>query len=326
MFHFPEEVNLNGKRALVVGASRGIGEEIAKDLAKRGVRVALAATNMHAHLGGTTFDVATSIRAQGGIAHALTCNLAKPRQIPVMVDKAAELLGGIDYVIYVASALLPMTLEDMTKSPQDLMKKLPPMGPWSKFLMAARQWRRKLMKKESMAKWELTQAVNSTGAWLTFAAARAHLVASAKAGRNPHILTISPPYPIAPRWFGDMSLDTPNGFYAMCKQNMTLAMLANANALEGVAGNALWPEKITDTAATRSLERLIPGGNLIARSRKPAIMAHAVAVMVAQPSSYTGNTVLDRDVLSRAGVKNFDDYATVPGTPEHELVGDWFVD
>ena len=83
--------DLTGKRALITGASGGIGREIAKALAAAGARVALSGTRV-----GALEDVAKEIGADSPI---LPCNLSKLDEVDKLVPAAEAALGGLDILI-----------------------------------------------------------------------------------------------------------------------------------------------------------------------------------------------------------------------------------
>jgi short-subunit dehydrogenase len=82
------------KRALVTGASGGLGAALATKLASRGIEVWLAARRKE-----RLEEHAASIRAEGGAAHALPMDLARPDDVARAVEKLDEDSGGIDLVI-----------------------------------------------------------------------------------------------------------------------------------------------------------------------------------------------------------------------------------
>jgi citronellol/citronellal dehydrogenase len=135
------------------------------------------------------------------------------------------------------------------------------------------------------------------------------LIASAKAGRNPHILTLAPPLNLNPKWFKD------HVAYSIAKFGMSLCVLGMAEEFRdrGVAVNALWPVTVIATAAVR----MIPGAQeQTDHMRKPDIVADAAhAIFLRDARSTTGRFFLDEEVLREAGVGDFDAYAVAPGRP-----------
>ena len=137
-----------------------------------------------------------------------------------------------------------------------------------------------------------------------------------KRAANPHILALSPPLDLSPKWFG------PHVAYSMAKYGMSFCILAWAEEFRkaGIAANALWPRTGIATAAVN----MLGGEALMKQSRKPEIMADAAHVMLTQPSrAFTGQFCIDDLVLQAAGVKDFSHYAAVPGTTR--FMPDFFV-
>jgi len=143
-----------------------------------------------------------------------------------------------------------------------------------------------------------------------------HCIPHLKRGKNPHIITLSPPINITPKWLG------PHVAYTMTKFNMSMMALGWAAELkeDGVASNALWPRTTIDTAAVRNLL----GGEMLAKmSRTPDILADAVYHIVTKTNlAYTGNTFIDEEVLAKEGITDLSHYSVVPGA---QLYQDLFV-
>jgi citronellol/citronellal dehydrogenase len=164
-----------------------------------------------------------------------------------------------------------------------------------------------------MKRYDLMQSVNVRGTYLTSKLCLPHLVKAA----NPHILNLAPPLNLDPRWFA------PHLAYTMSKYGMSLCVLGMAAEFreQGVAVNALWPRTVIATAAVRNL---LGGEEIIARSRRPKIVADAAHVILTHPSrECSGNFFIDEQVLAAAGVTDFDQYAVTPGS---ELIPDFFLD
>ena len=163
-----------------------------------------------------------------------------------------------------------------------------------------------------MKRFDLMHQINTRG---TFACSQACLPHLQKAA-NPHILNISPPLHFEERWFSS------HVAYSMAKYGMSLCVLGMAGEFraKGVAVNALWPRTIIATAA---VQNLLGGDEVVRGSRTPAIVADAAHVILTRPSrEHTGQYFVDEDVLRSAGVTDFDQYQTAPGTP---LIPDFFV-
>jgi citronellol/citronellal dehydrogenase len=159
--------------------------------------------------------------------------------------------------------------------------------------------------------------VNVRGTFLCSQACLPHLRKAAAAGRDPNILTLSPPLNLDPKWF------RPHVAYTMAKYGMSMCVLGMGEEFraDGIGVNALWPRTIIATAALAMLPGL---ASQLDMTRKPEIMADAAhVVLTSDPRTTTGHFLIDEEVLRRAGVSDFDRYAVVPGTP---LLPDLFID
>jgi len=269
---------LKGKTLFITGASRGIGKEIALRAARDGANVVLAAKTADANpkLPGTIHTAAREIEEAGGKALPLQVDIRFEEQIALAAAKAAETFGGIDILVNNASAIsLTGTLET------------------------------------PMKRFDLMFGVNVRG---TFAASQALLPYLLK-GSNPHILNLSPPLSLDPKWFRNHCA------YTMAKYGMSLCVLGMSEEFRGagVAVNALWPKTVIATAAIA----LIPGVET-RYCRKPGIVADAAHAILARDSrSCTGNFFIDEEVLASEGVTDFSPYAVEPGSP---LLPDLFLD
>ena len=276
-------MSLAGKKIFVTGGSRDIGLAIAIRAAKDGAMIAIAAkTNEpNAKLPGTIHTAASEITAAGGKALAIQCDLRDENQISAAVDQAAKEFGGIDILINNASAInLTPTLQTPAK------------------------------------RFDLMFDVNVRGTFLTSQAVLPHLQESAKAGRNPHILTLSPPLSMKAKWFRN------HVAYTMAKYGMSMCVLGMAEEFkrEKIAVNALWPRTAIDTAALA----MIPGVDTAA-CRTPEILADAAYIILNRDSaSCSGNFFVDDEVLASEGITDLDKYSVVPGTTDFLL--DFFLD
>jgi citronellol/citronellal dehydrogenase len=270
---------LSGKTLFVTGASRGIGLAIALRAARDGANVTVAAKTVEVHpkLPGTIGTAAEAIEAAGGHALACAVDVRDERQIEDAVRKTVETFGGIDILVNNASAISLTGTRDTT-----------------------------------MKRFDLMYQVNVRG---TFACSRACLPHLEKAA-NPHILVLSPPPSLAPRWYG------PHLGYTLSKMGMSLCVLGLAEELRpaGIAVNALWPRTTIATAAVRNL---LGGEEAIRGSRTPEIMADAAHAILTRPSrSTTGQFFIDDEVLASEGVTDLARYAVAPGAP---LLPDLFI-
>jgi citronellol/citronellal dehydrogenase len=165
-----------------------------------------------------------------------------------------------------------------------------------------------------MKRYDLMNGVNARG---TFMVGR-HCIPYLKQAKNPHILTLSPPLDMKAKWFA------PNLAYTMAKFGMSLCTLGWSEELrkDGIAANSLWPRTTIATAAVR----MLGGDPMLSKSRTAEIMADAAhAILTKNSREFTGNFCIDALVLWDAGVRDFGKYAAVPGTPDREMLPDFFV-
>jgi len=275
-------VSLAGKTILMSGGSRGIGLAIALRAARDGANVSILAKTdtPHPKLEGTVHTAAQQIRDAGGNALAIVGDVREDDDITRAVLETKGEFGGIDIVVNNASVI------DLSGS-LDLAAK----------------------------KYDLMQDVNVRG---TFMLSRAALPVL-KEAPNPHILSLSPPLNITPRWLGAHT------GYTLAKFWMTMATLGVAAefAGDGIAANTLWPRTTIATAAVRFA---LGGDRMMKVSRTPEIYADAAYEVLQQPArEYTGQTLIVEDVLEAAGITDFSGYAAVPGTPDDELFPDIFL-
>jgi citronellol/citronellal dehydrogenase len=272
-------VSLKGKTVFITGATRGIGRAIALRCARDGANVVVTGKSAEPHprLPGTIHSVAKEVEEAGGRALAVQLDVRDAGAIAAAVARAVDAFGGLDCLVNNASAISLAGTLDTTVSRLDLML-----------------------------------AVNLRGTFLCSRACIEHLRKAA----NPHILTLSPPLNMAPRWFGG------HVAYTMAKYGMSLCTLGMAEEFraDGIAVNSLWPRT---TIATAAIEVHFPEAILQA-SRKPAIMAEAAhAILTRDSRRATGNFYIDEAVLREEGVTDFDQYAVAPGT---SLYPDLFLD
>ncbi|MBS1777202.1 MAG: NAD(P)-dependent oxidoreductase [Bacteroidetes bacterium] len=263
-------MSFKGKTFFITGASRGIGKAIALKLASEGANIIVAAKSIKEdpRLGGTIYTAAEEIEQAGGKALAIPCDIRNEDQILHAVDQTILTFGGIDGVINNASAIsLSGTEQTETK------------------------------------RFDLMHDINVRG---TFLVTR-HCIPYLKKSTNPHILTLSPPLNLDPRWLAY------HGAYTISKYNMSMLTLGWAQEYKsiGIAANALWP--IT-TIATAAIKNLLGGEKMFQQSRKPEILADAAFAILSKSSTQvTGNLFTDEEVLRAEGITSFDHYALVPG-------------
>ena len=274
---------LAGKTILMSGGSRGIGLAIALRAARDGANIALLAKTdtPHPKLEGTVHSAAEEIRAAGGNALPIVGDVRNDDDVTEAVLKTQGEFGGIDIVVNNASVI------DLSRS-LDLDAK----------------------------KYDLMQDVNVRGTFMLSRAA----VPILRDAANPHILSLSPPLNLSPKWLGGHT------GYTLAKYGMTMATLGIAAefAEAGIAANTLWPRT---TIATAAVQFALGGDRMMKVSRTPEIYADAAYEIFTQPArEYTGQTLIVEDVLEAAGVTDFSSYAAVPGTPDEALFPDVFLD
>ena len=272
-------MSLAGKTLFVTGASRGIGLAIALRAARDGANVAIAAKTAepHKHLPGTIYTAAAEIEQAGGQALPLIVDVRDEASVMAAVAQTVERFGGIDICVNNASAIqLTGTLAT------------------------------------DMKRYDLMNQVNARGTFLTSKACIPHLKCSA----NPHVLMLSPPLDMSPRWFAGHTA------YSMAKFGMSMCVLGMSAefAADGIAFNALWPRTGIATAAIRFA---LAGDEGMARCRTPEIMADAAHAIFEKPSrDFTGNFLIDDSFLYAQGERDFDKYRVDPSQP---LMPDFFV-
>jgi len=276
-------MSLRGKTLFISGASRGIGLAIAVRAAKDGAHVAIAAKSdqPNPRLPGTIHTAAEAIEAAGGKALPMQVDIRDENAVAEAVKKTAAHFGSVDILVNNASAI---SLSGTLDTP--------------------------------MKRFDLMFGVNVRGTFVCSQACIPYLKESAKAGRNPHILNLSPPLSMKPRWFG------PHVAYTMAKYGMSMCVLGMAEEFraDGIGVNALWPRTIIATAALNVIALADPK-----KGRKPEIMADAAHVILTRdPRSCTGNFFIDDEVLASAGTEDLDQYAVTPGNKQFQP--DFFVD
>lgn len=271
--------DLSGKTLFISGASRGIGLAIAKRAAQDGANVAVAAKTAEPHpkLPGTIYTAAEEIEAAGGKALPLICDIRFEEQVEAAVAKTVETFGGLDICINNASAIqLTPTLDT------------------------------------DMKRYDLMHGINTRGTFLVSKTCIPHL----KKAENPHVLNLSPPLDMKPKWFAG------HVAYTMAKFGMSMCVLGMAEEFrkDGIAFNALWPRTAIRTAA---VQNILGGDEAMRRCRNVEILSDAAHVILTRPSrEFTGNFCLDDLVLASAGITDLSGYADVP---DDQLMPDFFV-
>ena len=269
-------MSLQGKTLFVTGASRGIGLAIALRAAKDGAIAAKTAA-AHKHLPGTIYSAAEEIEKAGGKALPLIVDVRDEANVMEAVEQAAARFGGIDICVNNASAIqLTGTLAT------------------------------------DMKRYDLMNRVNARGTYLTSKACILHLKRSA----NPHVLMLSPPLDMNPRWFkGHVA-------YTMAKFGMSMCVLGMAEEFreDGIAFNALWPRTGIATAA---IQFALAGEEGMKSCRTTDIMADAAYAIFNKPArDFSGNFLIDDTFLYGEGERDFDKYRVDPTAP---LMPDFFV-
>ena len=275
-------MSLKGKTLFISGGSRGIGLAIALRAAADGANVVIAAKTAEPHprLAGTIHSAAHEIEQAGGACLPVQADIRDEAQVLDALQRGVERFGGIDILVNNASAI------SLTGTESTPVKRL-----------------------------DLMLGVNLRGTYLCTQACLPHLKRSSQQGRNPHVLTLSPPLNLKPEWFG------PHVAYSIAKYGMSLCVLGHAQELRpyGIGVNALWPRTVILTAALQMIPGVRPE-----QCRRPQIVADAAHAILSAPAGTTsGNFFLDEDVLRAAGVSDFDSYAVVPGA--RDLLPDLFL-
>ena len=277
------ERSLKGKTLFITGASRGIGLAIATRAARDGANIILVAktTEPNPKLPGTLGSAAAAVEAAGGQALQVQTDIRDEAAVQAAVAQAVERFGGIDILVNNASAI------NLTPTAATPMKRF-----------------------------DLMMGVNARGTYCCTQACLPALTASAKAGRNPHVLTMSPPLSMKEHWFA------PHVAYTMAKYGMSMCTLGHAREFKklGIAVNSLWPRTAIATAALQ----MIPGVDTN-KCRTPEILSDAAHLILTSDAATTsGNFFIDDTLLGEHGVTDFDRYSVVPGTTD--FIPDFFVD
>jgi citronellol/citronellal dehydrogenase len=272
--------SLRQQTLFITGASRGIGLAVALRAARDGANIVIAAKTAEPHpkLPGTIYTAAAEIEKAGGQALPLIVDVREEAQIAAAVQAAIAKFGGIDILVNNASAI---SLTGTLSTPARIYDRM--------------------------------MTVNARGTFLCSQAC----IPALKRSRNPHILNLSPPLNLSPRWFAG------HVAYTTSKYGMSLCVLGMAEELraDGIAVNALWPRTAIATAA---IEFAVGDKSTLRHCRKPEILADAAHWILTQQSrGLTGQFLIDDEVLARTGVTDFAPYAVDPSAP---LALDFFLD
>jgi citronellol/citronellal dehydrogenase len=274
---------LSGKTLVITGASRGIGLSIARRAAADGANIVLLAKTAEPNpkLPGTVYSAAEEIEAAGGKALPIPTDIRDENAVAAAVAQAVERFGGVDILVNNASAI------SLTPTPNTPMKRF-----------------------------DLMFGVNVRGTYCCTQACLAELVKSAQAGRNPHVLNMSPPLSMKAHWFERHTA------YTMAKYGMSMCTLGHSAEFRrhGIGVNSLWPRTAIATAALQ----MIPGADTD-KCRKPEILSDAAYfILTSDARETTGNFFVDDELLARHGVTDLEKYSVVPGTKD--FIPDFFVD
>lgn len=270
-------MSLQGKTIIITGASRGIGRAMALKFAAEGANLVLAAKSVEeGKLPGTIHSVAEEVKAAGGRALPIQVDVREPEMVEHMVKKAADEFGQIHALINNAGAINLTPLETTPPKRMDLMLDI--------------NMRAVLMCSH-------------------------YCIPYLKEAGGGHILNLSPPLSLDPKWYGNHTV------YTISKYGMSMATIGLAGELKEhrIAVNALWPRTLIATAAVNWLM----GEDGMKKSRTPEIMADAAYEIIKSDPEFTGNTFIDETLLMERGYTDFDKYAH---DPKSELMVDLFVE
>ena len=269
---------LAGKTMFISGASRGIGLAIARRAAQDGANVCLVAKTAEPHpkLEGTIYTAAKEIEEAGGQALPIVGDVRDEDSVLGAVAECVQQFGGVDLCVNNASAINLAGTEQL-----------------------------------EMKRYDLMQDINTRGTFLFSKACVPHL----RQAGNPHVLTLSPPLNLEPRWFGT------HVAYSIAKYGMSMCTLGMAEEFkaDGIAFNSLWPRTIIATAA---VQNLLGGDEAMAKARTPEIMGDAAHAIFCRPArECTGNFFIDDEILEG----DLSRYRAGEGGSEDDLIMDLFV-
>lgn len=275
-------MSLNNKTIFISGASRGIGRAIGEKAAADGANIILFAKTAtpHPKLPGTIYEAADAMEKAGGKTCVCVGDLREEAQFAAAVKKGTDQFGGIDILINNASAI------NLTGTEQTSMKR-----------------------------YDLMHQINGRGAYL----ATQQCLPWLKKSDNPHVLNLSPPINLNPRWFAN------HVAYTTAKYLMSFWVLGMAEEFKGkIAFNALWPKTAINTAA---VQNHLGGAPSVANARQPTIVADAAhAILTRDAATCSGNFFIDENVLREEGVADFSGYQVDPSLPAKKLLPDFFLD
>ncbi|KAJ5555403.1 Short-chain dehydrogenase/reductase SDR [Penicillium sp. DV-2018c] len=277
--------------ALVIGASRGIGRQVAIDLAKANYAVMLAAKTTSDASKVTPFPpdpnssqstintVEREILEAGGKAAAVAVDVRDAAQIQHAVEETVRVFGKLDVVVYNSGAIW-----------------------WSS------------VEKTPLKRFKLMQQINPEGLYATIQAALPYFE---KAGWNGRVIVVSPP--IYSRFFRGKTA------YAMGKVGMSvlvkgLAMDFVREGRDKMAITSIWPAVAIESAATE-LHKMTDK-SYKKDLRKPTIFSDAILAMLRAPHNVV-NGLLDTDedfLREKWGVSDFSKYSVIPGSEPRRIM------
>ena len=271
--------SLKNKNVVITGASRGIGLSIAKRLSKDGANIAiLAKTDLrHPKLPGTIYTAAKEIEKYGVKALPIKTDIRFEDQVENAISQVKKEFGSIDILVNNASAINLFNSETLP-----------------------------------MKRYDLMHDINVRGTYLCSKTSLPFL----KHSSNPHILNLSPPINLKPKWFENFTA------YTMSKYAMSMNVIGMSSEYKkyGIAVNALWTKTAINTSAISMLGGFVSPD----QCRVPEIVSDAAYVILSKNSKKcTGNFFIDELVLRAEGVKNFDKYAV---NPDSKLFEDLYLD
>lgn len=274
--------SLKDKVVFISGASRGIGREMALRFARDGAKLVIAAKSAEPHpkLPGTIYTVAEEVEAAGGQALPLQLDVRDDTAVENAIAACVDQFGGLDVLINNAGAIKLANSELLP-----------------------------------MKRFDLMYQINTRAVLSLSKAALPHLKKSDQA----HILSLSPPLNMDPKWFQHY------GPYTVTKYGMSMLTIGLAEEYRryGIAVNSLWPQTVIATAA---VEFEGGGKSTLEKGRKPDIMADAAYEIVTSESlQTTGQLLIDEEVLRNSGTEDFEQYRYAPEL-DKPLMKDLFLD
>lgn len=258
---------LDGKVALVTGASRGIGEAVARRFAADGAAVAVTARTVEEGdhpLPGSIAATIRSITDAGGVAVAVAADLARPEDRARLVETVERELGPVDVLVNNAAVTFFEPVEHFSERRYRLMFEVQVRAPF-----------------------DLTQRV----------------LPGMRERRRGWILNISSPAAIHPQGPPYAAFMPGGTVYGMCKaalERFTTGLAAEVHA-DGVAVNVLSPSGLVPTPGVvhHHLDQLVP-----AELHEPVeVMAEAAhALCSGDPATLTGRVAFSQPLLAELGL------------------------